>query len=59
VPNSVNFEDDDFHKYNTDFEDEALKSSNSLLTEGFIRRNQEEALTDPENAQLERVYERL
>ena len=59
MPSSAIVVDDNYHKYTTDFEEEALNSTNSLLTDGFLRRNREQALTDPENAQLEKVYERL
>ena len=52
-------DDDNYHKYKVDFEDEAFLSTNSLLSESFLRRNTELALNDPENAQLEKVYERL
>ena len=59
VPNSVNFGGDNYHRYQTDFEDDAVISTNSLLTDRFLRQNQEQALTDPENAKLEKVYKRL
>ena len=51
--------DDNYYEYTTDFEDDAVNSTDSLLTDHFLTQNREQALTDPETAKLEKVYQRL
>ena len=49
----------DFYRYEHDFEDEAVRSSNSFLSENFIRQNNELSLTNKDEAKVEKSFRRL